>query len=187
MSEIMKNDTTGTTGKVTGEMKSCGRTEEYVAELFLKPHSAADASLAVARAHVESCPACLDELAGLRSTMAVMDEWSAPDPTPYFDTRLMARLRSEQAAAPAGWFERVKARILFSSNMHLRPIAAGVLALMLVAGGGTFAGINMHQKAVPAESATVHDLQDLDGNAQVFQQLDSLDQNDNDADDPSTL
>jgi hypothetical protein len=187
MSENFENDIRGTSGKGTGGLKSCGKSEDYVAELLFTPPSASGSSLAVARAHVESCPACLDEFAGLRSTMAVMDEWSAPDPTPYFDTRLMARLRSEQAASPAGWFERVKARILFGSNMHLRPLAAGVLALMLVAGGGTFAGINMHQKAIPAESATVHDLQNLDGNAQVFQQLDSLDQNDNDADDPSTL
>lgn len=186
MSEIMKNDTRGTGGKGSG-LQSCGKNGEYVAELLLTRDSASDASLSVARAHVESCPVCMDELVELRSTMGVMDVWSAPDPTPYFDTRLMARLRSEQAAPPAGWLERVKARFLFGSNMNLRPVAAGVLALMLVAGGGTFAGITLHQKAVPAESATVHDLQNLDRNDQLFQQLDTLDQNDNDADDPSTL
>lgn len=182
--ENMKRETTGTRDLKARDLKTCGKSGEYVAELLIAPESAS----AAARAHVEGCAACVEELAELRATMGVMDAWSAPDPTPYFDTKLMARLRSEQAAAPAGWLERLKARVLFTSNRQLRPIAAGALALMLVAGGGTFAGINLHQKmTAPAESATVHDLQNLDGNAQVFQQLDSLDQSDNDTDDPSTL
>ncbi|HEY0796519.1 MAG TPA: hypothetical protein VGD64_12130 [Acidisarcina sp.] len=198
MSKMIENDIRGAGEMGIGGVKSCEKSEEYLAELLLTPEGASsnlgggtsDASLSAARAHVESCPICVKELAELHSTMALLDEWSAPDPTPYFATKLLARLRSEQAAAPAGWFERVKARMLFGSNMQLRPIAAGVLAIMLVAGGGTFSVLSMHQKAIPAESATVHDLQNLDGNAQVFQQLDSLDQhdqNDNDADDPSTL
>jgi len=168
---------------VSFEMKGCGKTGENVAELLLTPESAP----AAVREHVESCSACNKELEALRKTMAVMDEWAAPEPSPYFDTRLRARLRDEQSAPPAGWWERIVARLRFGTDMHLRPIAAGALAIMLVAGGGTFAGINMHQKAVTPESATVRDLQNLDGNAQVFQQLDTLDQNDDDPDDGSSL
>ncbi|HEY0758253.1 MAG TPA: hypothetical protein VGD59_03250 [Acidisarcina sp.] len=160
---------------------TCGRGSEHLADMLLAPESVP----AAARAHVETCAPCREELTELQATMAAMDDWTAPDPTPYFNTRLMARLRSEQAAAPASLWERVRARILFGSNMQLRPFAAGALALMLVAGGGTFAGLNMHQKAAVQESAAVHDLQNLDGNAQVFQQLDSLDQTDNDADSSS--
>jgi hypothetical protein len=157
----------------------CNKTKrgsEYLADLLFAPESASAAT----RAHVESCAACSRELAELRSTMMLMEEWSAPGPSAYFDTKLLARLRSEQSAPPAGWWERVRARILFGPNMHLRPIAAGVMAVILLAGGGTFAGITMLHKTAPAESATVNDLQNLDGNAQVFQQLDTLDQNDDD-------
>ena len=162
---------------------NCGKNNEKLADLLFEPESVP----AAVHAHVGECPECREEVAGLRATMSLMDAWKAPDPTPYFDTRLRARLRAEQAAAPAGWFERLRARLLFGPNMHLRPIAAGALAVVLLAGGGTFAGLNMHTAVVtPQESATVHDLQNLDGNAQVFQQLDALDQNDNDADDSSS-
>ena len=41
--------------------------------------------------HLESCAACADELNAMRSTMALLDEWQAPEPSPYFDVRLQAR------------------------------------------------------------------------------------------------
>lgn len=162
----------------SGVKNVCGSSDEHLLDLLVTPESVP----AAVREHVAGCAACREELAGLRSTMALLDDWSAPDPSPYFDTRLLARLRAEQAAPRAGWFERIRARVLFGSDLQLRPIAAGALAIMLVAGGGTFAGLNMLQKAPPPESATVHDLQNLDGNAQVFQQLSAMDQSDDDSD-----
>src|SRR5215831_9855362 len=47
--------------------------------------------------HVEECAACTAELESLRKTMALLDEWTAPEPSAYFDTRLQARLREEKA------------------------------------------------------------------------------------------
>ena len=65
--------------------------------------------------------------------------------------------------------------------MHLRPIAVGALALLIIIGGGTFAGLMSSNTAAPIKtSAAVEDLKSLDDNAQVFQQLNSLDQNDQD-------
>jgi hypothetical protein len=82
----------------------------------------------------------------------------------------------------------MRARLLYGSNLHLRPVAAGALALLLMMGGGT--AFWMQQSAprpTPQESATVHDLQLLDGNAQVYQQLNSLDADlDDDSGNPST-
>ena len=128
------------------------------------------------RRHVEDCALCRTQLAELNATMALLDQWQAPEPTPYFDGKLHARLRSEQSAPPAGFLERLRARLLFGSNLHMQPLVAGALALVILIGGGTYADLRLH--SAPRESATVRDLQSLDGNAQVFQQLDSVDQQD---------
>jgi hypothetical protein len=119
--------------------------------------------------------------------MQAMDAWEAPEPTAYFDTRLAARLREEKANPPASLWERMRARLLYGSNVQLRPIAAGALALLLLMGGGTAVWVQHGaQPPAPQESATVHDLQLLDGNAQVYQQLSSLDADlDDDSGNPS--
>ena len=71
-------------------------------------------------------------------------------------------------------------RLMFGSNAHLRPLAAGALAALLLIGGGTYAGLMSTHPATPVvASATVKDLQSLDENAQVFQQMNTLDQDDN--------
>jgi hypothetical protein len=141
-----------------------------------------DSGLAEIRSHVEQCAECKQELAELRSTMAMLDTWEAPEPSPYFNARMSALLRAEREAAPAGFFERLRARIMFGSNMHLRPIAAGALGLLLLIGGGTFAGLMNTTPAPSHTSATIRDLQSLDDNSQVFQQLNALDQQDDDVD-----
>jgi anti-sigma factor RsiW len=139
------------------------------------------------RSHVEQCEECKRELAELKASMAELDlafnAWEAPEPSPYFDARMSALLRAEREREPAGFFERLRARLLFGSNMQLRPLAAGALALLILAGGGTFAGL-MHstQPAPSGPSAVVRDLQSLDENSQVFQQLSALDQQDDSSD-----
>jgi hypothetical protein len=39
----------------------------------------------------------------------LLDTWEAPEPSPYFLTRLDARMREEREAAPAGWLARLRA------------------------------------------------------------------------------
>jgi hypothetical protein len=161
----------------------CKTTKTYLADLLLDPAAASAAS----REHVAACADCSRELDELRTTMAAMDAWEAPEPTPYFDTRLAARLREERENPPAGVWERMRARLLYGSNLHARPVAAGALALLLLMGGGTAVWVQHGaQPPAPQESATVHDLQLLDGNAQVYQQLNSLDADSDDSGNPST-
>jgi predicted anti-sigma-YlaC factor YlaD len=155
----------------------CRKVKANLANLLLDPESVP----AEVRSHVKECAACREELASLEATMSLMNTWEAPEPSPYFDSKLAVRLREEQRTEPAGLFERMRARILFGNNTHLRPIAVGALALLIIIGGGTYAGLMSSHPATPVKtSATVEDLKSLDDNAQVFQQLNSLDQSDQD-------
>jgi anti-sigma factor RsiW len=163
---------------------NCKATRAHLADLLLDLASASSA----AREHVAACAECSRELHELEATMLAMDAWEAPEPSAYFNTRLAARLREEKENPPASLWERMRSRLLYGSNLHLRPVAAGAFALLLMMGGGT--AIWMQQSSprpVPQESAAVHDLQLLDGNAQVDQQLNSLDADlDNDSGNLST-
>ena len=153
-------------------------------DLLLDP----DRAPAEARAHVEQCADCRRELAALQATMSALDGWEGVEPSPFFDARMAARMREERNAPPAGWLARMRARLEMGSNRHLRPLVVGALALALMIGGGTYAGLegfNSSPSATPATAAaspTVRDLQSLDENSQLFQQMDMLDQPDNGAD-----
>jgi anti-sigma factor RsiW len=127
------------------------------------------------RKHLAECAGCTAELAEMEATWKLLDEWQAPEPTAFFDAKLYAKLRREQAKAPASLLERARAWWLYSTNLHMRPVAAGALAMLLAVGGGTFALLDHEATPVVQTSATVRDLQSFDGNAQLFQQLNALD------------
>lgn len=55
------------------------------------------------KAHLDSCVECAGKLEAFRQTMALLDEWQAPEPSSYFDVRLRARWREESAKPPVGW------------------------------------------------------------------------------------
>ncbi len=40
------------------------------------------------KAHLESCTECAGKLEAFRQTMSLLDEWQAPEPSPYFDVRV---------------------------------------------------------------------------------------------------
>jgi len=146
--------------------------------LLLESPAAENTRLAAARAHLADCAACAQELASLEATFLLLDTWNAPEVSPYFDQKMAVRLREEQAAAPAGWLERLKDRVLLNTGRQFRPALATALALVLVVGGGTF-GVSNFPHAKPVEaSATVNDLQLLDRNEQALQQMDQLLQDD---------
>jgi predicted anti-sigma-YlaC factor YlaD len=116
--------------------------------------------------HLRSCAACTGTLADFRKTMALLDEWQAPEPSPYFDTRLRARLREEAAKQPAGWWAWAR-----------RPALAVALAVAIVVGvsihhrmGDTpVNGTNPVPTLANIEPGTaVGDLQTLDKNHDVF-------------------
>jgi hypothetical protein len=165
------------------QMKTnCAGMEEKLADMLLDPHSAP----AKVQTHVAECDGCRTRLEELRATMNLMGAWQAPEPSPYFVTRLGARMREEREAEPAGWFAgivaRLRARIAYGSGLQVRPLAAMALSVMLLVGGGAYLGFtDLVQPAQPSvqNAAVVHDLQTLDNNAQVLDQLEALSTNSN--------
>ncbi len=149
--------------------------EAKLADLLLD----AEAAPAKVVAHVEQCEGCRAELAGLRATMSLLDTWASPEPSPYFMSKLGARLREEREAAPAGWLERLRARFAYGPQMHARPVAAMALAITLLVGGGAYVGLTGSEQPPPpsVNAAVVHDLQLLDSNAQLLDQLEALSTN----------
>lgn len=132
-------------------------------------------------AHLAECRECADTLQAIRSTMNLLDEWEAPEPSPYWDVRMQARLREEQQKAPSGWLQWLR-----------RPALSMAAALSLVLGIGLYqAGRFMHdsqnapaataQKIVPTGTA-VADLQYLDNHSDLLQNFDALDDLDGDDD-----
>ena len=150
---------------------NCAEMDSKLADLLLEPEKAP----AKVQAHVAECGRCREELAELRATLALLDTWEAPEPNPYFMTRMEARLREERAAAPAGWLARLRARFVYGPSMHVRPLAAMALSVLLLLGGGTYVGVtNGNQPATQPVQAVVHDLQTLDNNAQLLDQMEAL-------------
>lgn len=140
------------------------------------------------RQHLEECPHCRKEWNELQSTMRMLDAWQVPEPSPYFDTRMTVRLREARNSQPVGWIEGLRERLLFGSNLRLRPVLAAALALVVIAGAGSYEGFEMMHHAAPqqqAVSATVSDLELLDSNAQTLQQLAAFDDTDQSTAQPS--
>jgi hypothetical protein len=125
--------------------------------------------------HLESCGACADQLKAMRATMALLEEWQVPEPSPYFDMRLQARLREEAAKPQAGWL-----------HWFRRPVLAGALTVLMGVGIGLFftrggivkrapEPISMSMTDPPARGSAVSDLQTLDKNNDLYADFDLLD------------
>ena len=159
----------------------CKMVDEQMADLLLDAHAVP----AKVQAHVAECGDCQAELAKLAATMQLLDTWEAPEPSPYFLTRLDARMREERQAAPAGWLARgmarMRASIAYGSALHVRPLAAMALTAVLLLGGGAYLGVTdwMQSPQTDKNAAVVHDLQTLDSNAQVLDQMETLSSNSN--------
>jgi len=103
-------------------------------------------------AHVSQCSHCTAELNSLRSTMAVLDEWEVPEPSPYFLTRMRAHLKEEREKAPVSrWVAWLR-----------RPVLAVSLATVLAAGGLTYRLIELQKS--PPDNGAVADIESLDKN-----------------------
>lgn len=118
--------------------------------------------------HLASCKSCAEQFEAMRSTMSVLDEWQVPEPSPYFDTRLQARLRAEIAKPQAGWL-----------HWFRRPVLAAALTVMMGVGVGLFftqryRGITDASIPTPPGSA-VSDLQTLDKNNEMYSDFEILD------------
>lgn len=122
-------------------------------------------------AHLRSCADCAEKLNEFRKTMALLDEWKAPEPSPYFDVRLRARLREEAAKHPLSWFGWAR-----------RPAMAISFAVVMVAGIALWMGRTGGVAPEPVQPGTaVSDLQLLDKNHDFISDFDS------DPDSPASL
>jgi len=139
------------------------------------PEVAAGFSPATAEesSHLAGCDACSEHLQAMRVTMALLDEWQAPEPSPYFDVRLQARLREEIAKPqPVGflhWFRR--------------PVLAAALTVLLGVGVGVYvSGKRIFRPGVQAivtepapPGSAVSDLQSLEKNNEMYADFELLD------------
>src|SRR6516165_3851558 len=78
----------------------CGSLRDELMEVVLNGSELATPAM---QEHLATCPVCAGEVASLRQTMELLDEWQTPEPSPYFSARLRARMRDEQATHTAGW------------------------------------------------------------------------------------
>jgi hypothetical protein len=127
------------------------------------------------QAHLRQCAQCATQLETLCRTLALLDEWQAPEPSPFFETRLYARLR-EQTAPTGGWLAWLR-----------KPALAGSMAALFLVGAGLFLGgrnlnnspnaVTSWEMNVTAQPGTaVGDLQALDKNHDLYADFDVLDQ-----------
>jgi len=125
---------------------------------------AADSALL---AHVKGCQACAGELDSLRNTMAMLDEWEAPEPSPYFLSKLQANVRAESERQPQGWFAWLR-----------RPAMAASLAAVLLVGGVSIPLLKQMrvQEPVSVAGTAVGDLESLDRNHDLLVSTDLLDE-----------
>jgi anti-sigma factor RsiW len=126
--------------------------------------------------HLRGCSSCAEAWAEHQKLFSLLDEWSAPAPSPFFDTRLMARVReikAEEANTPQllAWLRRPT-----FGMPRWRPVAAGALAVAMAVGVGVMSrntDIVEHQAAV--KGTAVEDLRALDNHQDEISNLDLLD------------
>jgi len=107
--------------------------------------------------------------------MALLDEWKAPEPSPYFDVRLQARLREEMAKPQAGWLAWFRRPVLAAALTVLIGVGVGVL---FTKGSGIYGPGNkvVAESGQGAEPGTaVSDLQALEKNHDLYSDFDLLD------------
>ena len=102
----------------------------------------------------------------MRKTMALLDEWEVPEPSPYFLTRVRAHVKEEAEKAPAksGVFAWMR-----------RPVMAVSLAAVLAAGGLLYR-IVIVPPPPPPDQGVLFDVEALDKNHDVLVKTDLIDE-----------
>ena len=125
------------------------------------------------KAHLEFCTECAGKLEAFRQTMSLLDEWQAPEPSPYFDVRLRARLREESATQSAGWLRWLRRPVLPASFALLMVVS---VTMVRMNSGERGSNSGSSPVAVMAEPGTaVGDLQALEKNQNLYSDFDVLD------------
>ena len=155
---------------------NCNEIRELLPELA----AGMDASTPEVEKHIASCADCAAHLRDFQKTMALLDEWQAPEPSPYFDTRLQARLREEMArphaAAWLGWLRRPAWAMSMAAVLFAGALAIGI-------GGKSYfyqteaIKTEVPSLGLPVQPGTaVGDLQALEKNDDLYADFDVLDE-----------
>ena len=148
-------------------MKRHDECEQIREEVLLNP--AAELPPALAE-HARACAECNSAVESLRKTWRLLDAWDAPEPSPYFDSKLQARLREEKANPQ-------REGLLAWLRVRWQPALAGALAIALAAAIGALRLTTGPAQIYPppiTQSAAVSDLDKLDKNADVYNNFDLL-------------
>lgn len=128
--------------------------------------------------HLAGCAACAGKMEEFRQTMALLDEWKAPEPSPYFDVRLQARLREEMAKPQSSWAAWFRRPVLAAALTVLLGVGVG---LFFAKGSGVYQPGNHEIGGIESPTAqsepgtAVSDLQALDKNNDLYADFDLLD------------
>lgn len=129
--------------------------------------------------HLSSCSACAAKLLGFRQTMALLDQWQAPEPRPYFDTRLGARIREEITRPATGWLHAL-GRPVWAVSLAFAVVAGALVVTnraILFPGSTEELAISIPAPGLPAQPGTaVGDLQSLEKNHDLYADFDMLDE-----------
>lgn len=121
--------------------------------------------------HVAECSACAAELNLLRGTMTLLNEWKTPEPSPYFNVRLQARLREEKARERSplgvvlGWLR------IGWLQVRWQPVTAAALSFAIAVGVIVYQTPTSQQPPNPAGKAAIADLQLLEKNGEDYKNL----------------
>ena len=161
---------------------NCNQIRELLPDLAAGMHASTPEPTIEIEKHIASCAACAAHLRDLQKTMALLDEWQAPEPSPYFDTRLEARFREERreemARPQAGWLSWLRrpawamsaAAVLFAGALTV-----GIANKSYVVETGSIP-TNPPSLGLPVQPGTaVGDLQALEKNDELYADFDMLD------------
>src|SRR5438445_8163612 len=131
---------------------NCNQVRDTLLEIaHVDANAPVDSAHPEVSSHLATCAECAKLLQALQQTMSAMDDWKSPEPSPYFNTRLHARLaevKREEAMAPAGilgWLRKPA----FGLPIW-RPIAAGALTFALAV------AVGLHNNRPADVTATPH-------------------------------
>jgi hypothetical protein len=121
--------------------------------------------------HLASCGVCMEQLKSMKATMALLDEWQTPEPSPYFDVRLQARLREEMAKPEAGWLHWFRRPVLAAALTVIMGVGVGFIFMR----GDRTIHTQEAQITDVGPGSAVSDLQTLEKNHDMYSDFELLD------------
>jgi anti-sigma factor RsiW len=157
---------------VKDAVMKCGKMREELMGAVLSGPELANPAV---QEHLATCETCALEVASLRQTMELLDEWQAPEPSPYFSARLRARMREEHSQQTVGWLSWLRRPAVLTAAAALLAVGVGMLEGAHVKASRDAEEARKIQHEVTTTSAAVSDLQYLDNHADLFSDFDALD------------